>query len=357
LRDSYLELKNEIDAAVLRVLDGGWYILGAEVEAFEEEWASYCGVNHAVGVANGLDALVLALRALGVGTDDEVIVPSNTFVATWLAVSIVGARPIPVEPDTTTFNIDPKQIAAAITGRTRAIIPVHLYGQPADIDPILDLAKANGIPVIEDAAQAHGARYKGKRIGAHGDIVCWSFYPGKNLGALGDAGAITTDRPDLAEKVKLLRNYGSRQKYIHEMVGVNSRLDQVQAAVLRVKLRHLDEWTARRRAMAGAYEHELVDCGLTLPKVVDGGDHVWHLYVVKTDRRDLLMKQLASAGIGCQIHYPIPPHMQAAYSELGFKADDFPVATQLANEVFSLPMGAQTDLRCAAAIHNVLKRK
>ena len=250
---SYRELKPEIDAAVSRVLESGWYILGPEVEAFEAEWAAYCDAKHAVGLANGLDALTLALRALDIGPGDEVIVPSNTYIATWLAVSGVGATPVPVEPDEATHNIDPARIEAAITSRTRALLPVHLYGQPADMDPILDIAKRHGLRVIEDAAQAHGARYKGKRIGAHGDIVCWSFYPGKNLGALGDAGAITTNDTALAERVALLRNYGSRQKYVNEEAGVNSRLDPIQAAVLRVKLGVLDEWTERRRAVATAY--------------------------------------------------------------------------------------------------------
>ena len=250
---AYREIKPEIDAAMQRVLDSGWYILGPEVEAFEAEWAAYCGSAHAVGLANGLDALILALRALDVGPGDEVIVPSNTYIATWLAVSAVGARPVPVEPDPATHNIDPARIAAALTDRTTAILPVHLYGQPADLDPIMAIARAHGLAVVEDAAQAHGASYKGRRIGAHGDIVCWSFYPGKNLGALGDAGAITTDNPDLAERIRVLRNYGSRVKYVNEVQGANSRLDPLQAAVLRVKLGHLDAWTERRRALAAHY--------------------------------------------------------------------------------------------------------
>lgn len=355
LRDAYLELKADIDAAVLRVLDGGWYILGSEVDAFEQEWAEYCGARHAVTVADGLDALVLALRALGIGAGDEVIVPSHTFIATWLAVSAVGAHPVPVEPDPATFNIDPRLIAAAITEKTKAIIPVHLYGQPADLAPILELARARGVAVIEDAAQAHGARYQGKRIGAHGDIVCWSFYPGKNLGALGDGGAITTNRADLAEKIRLLRNYGSRTKYVHEVEGVNSRLDPIQAAVLRVKLRHLDEWNARRCALAQAYANALDGCGLTLPKAAVGVEPVWHLYVIQTEGREQLMQALSAAGIGSQIHYPIPPHMQEAYSGLGFAPDDFPVARRLADRVMSLPMGPQTDLRCVSAVRAVLE--
>src|SRR6056297_3919445 len=259
LRAAYLELKFDIDTATARVLDSGWYILGPEVEAFEAEWAAYCEARHAVGLANGLDALTLSLRALEIGPGDEVIVPSNTYIATCLAVAGVGATPVPVEPDPATHNIDPARIEAAITPQTRAILPVHLYGQPADMDPILGIARRHGLRVIEDAAQAHGARYKGKRIGAHGDIVCWSFYPGKNLGAMGDAGAITTDDPDLAERISLLRNYGSRQKYVNEEAGINSRLDPVQAAVLRVKLKVLDEWTERRRKLAAAYTEGLVE--------------------------------------------------------------------------------------------------
>lgn len=338
---SYRELKSEIDTAISRVLDSGWYILGPEVEAFEAEWAEYCEANHAVGLANGLDALILALRALAVGPGDEVIVPSNTYIATWLAVSAVGATPVPVEPDLSTHNINPDLISSAITSRTKVLLPVHLYGQPADMDPILELARKHNIAVIEDAAQAHGALYKNKRIGGHGDIVCWSFYPGKNLGALGDGGAITTNRADLADKVQVLRNYGSRVKYVNEVQGVNSRLDPIQAAVLRVKLKHLDEWTGRRQALAGAYSDGLKDSGLILPCTPDWADPVWHLYVVRSPERDALQKRLGEAGIGTLIHYPIPPHMQDAYKSLGMADTDFPLASQLADEVLSLPIGPQ----------------
>lgn len=339
LRAAYLELKPDIDAAVARVLESGWYVLGPELEAFEAEYAGYCGAAHCVGVANGLDALILALRALGVGPGDEVIVPSNTYIATWLAVSAVGATPVPVEPDPATYNIDPGRIEAAITPRTRVLLPVHLYGQPADMDPILELARAHDLRVVEDAAQAHGARYRGRRIGAHGELVCWSFYPGKNLGALGDGGAITTDRADLAEHVRLLRNYGSRAKYVNEVAGVNSRLDPVQAAVLRAKLAHLDAWNDRRRAVARRYADVLGDAGLILPHVPDWADPVWHLYVVRAAERGALQARLNEAGVSTLIHYPIPPHMQAAYAAAGFAADDLPLARQLADEVLSLPMG------------------
>ncbi|PHQ98800.1 MAG: erythromycin biosynthesis sensory transduction protein eryC1 [Marinosulfonomonas sp.] len=340
---AYRELKPEIDTAVARVLDSGWYILGPEVERFEAEWAEYCGASHAVGVANGLDALILALRALEVGAGDEVIVPSNTYIATWLAVSAVGAIPVPVEPDPATHNIDPAQISAAITPRTKVLLPVHLYGQPVDLDPILALARAHGLAVVEDAAQAHGARYKGRRIGAHGDIVCWSFYPGKNLGALGDGGAITTNRADLADKVRLLRNYGSRQKYLNEVQGMNSRLDPVQAAILRVKLAHLDDWTGRRREIAAAYRAGLAHTDLILPHVPDWAEPAWHLFVVRSAGRDALQARMTAAGIGTLIHYPIPPHMQQAYGEAAFLPDDFPIARQLAGEVLSLPIGPQFD--------------
>jgi dTDP-4-amino-4,6-dideoxygalactose transaminase len=339
LRAAYIELKEEIDSSIGRVLESGQYVLGPEVEAFEAEWADYCDASHAVGVANGLDALTLALRALDIGPGDEVIVPSNTYIATWLSVSAVGAQPVPVEPDPATCNIDPGLIEAAITPRCRAILPVHLYGQPADLDSILAIARRNDLRVVEDAAQAHGARYKRTRIGAHGDLVCWSFYPGKNLGALGDAGAVTTDDPGLAERVALLRNYGSREKYVNEEPGVNSRLDPVQAAVLRAKLEVLDEWTDRRRVIAAAYAAELADTDLILPQVPDWAEPVWHLYVVRTTTRDALQQRLAEAGIDTLIHYPIPPHMQRAYASLGLQPEALPVARRLANEILSLPIG------------------
>jgi dTDP-4-amino-4,6-dideoxygalactose transaminase len=351
----YRELKPEIDTALSRVLESGWYILGPEVEAFETEWAAYCDAKHAVGLANGLDALTLALRALDIGPGDEVIVPSNTYIATWLAVTGVGATPVPVEPDVATHNIDPAKIEAAITSRTRALLPVHLYGQPADMDPILDIASHHGLRVIEDAAQAHGARYKGKRIGEHGDIVCWSFYPGKNLGAFGDAGAITTDDTALAERVALLRNYGSRQKYVNEAAGVNSRLDPIQAAVLRVKLGVLDEWTERRRAVASAYTVGLAECGLIVPHVPDWADPAWHLYVVRTSDREALQDRMTEAGIGTLIHYPIPPHMQKAYTDMEIMPEALPKARDLASEVLSLPMGPQLSLDQVQIIVNALK--
>jgi dTDP-4-amino-4,6-dideoxygalactose transaminase len=335
----YGELKPEIDAAIGRVLKSGWYILGPEVDAFEAAWADWTGAAHAVGLANGLDALTLALRALDIGEGDEVIVPSNTYIASWLAVTAVGARPVAVEPDPATHNIDPERIEDAITPRTRAIMPVHLYGLPADMTAVLDVARRRGLAVVEDAAQAHGARYGGRRIGAHGDVVCWSFYPGKNLGAMGDGGAITTDDLKLADRVRVLRNYGSRVKYENLEIGVNSRLDPLQAAVLSAKLPKLEEWTERRRVVARAYLDGLRDTGLILPVEPAGSESAWHLFVVRTDRRDALQRALSEARIGTLIHYPIPPHRQQAYRSLAIAPDAFPIARELADQVLSLPIG------------------
>mgnify|MGYP005847252807 CR=1 FL=1 len=335
---AYRELEDEIDAATARVLASGWYIGGPEVEGFEAEWADYCGARHCVGVGNGLDALVLALRACDIGPGDGVIVPSNTYIATWLAISAVGATIQPVEPDSRTYNITPEAIEPAITPETRAILPVHLYGQAAEIDRIADLARARGLRLIEDAAQAHGARCRGRRIGAHGDAVCWSFYPGKNLGAMGDAGAVTTNNREIAEQIRLLGNYGSRKKYVNEAQGVNSRLDPLQAAILRVKLAHLDEWTARRRRIGAAYSENLYKTGLGLPAVPDWADPDWHLYVVRSPDRDRLQRELDAAGIGTLIHYPIPPYLQQAYAAYAFEPGDLPVASALAGSVLSLPM-------------------
>lgn len=339
LKAAYLELQPEIDAAIKRVLDSGWYVLGEEVDAFEREYATYCEAKRCVGVANGLDALHLALLALGVGAGDEVIVPSNTYIATWLAVSQCGATPIPVEPDEATYNIDPARIEAAITVRTKVILPVHLYGQPADMDPILAIARKHGLKVLEDGAQAHGARYKGKRLGTHGDVVAWSFYPGKNLGAYGDGGAITTNDAEIAERIRVLRNYGSRVKYVNDIRGFNSRLDPIQAAALRVKLKVLDTWNARRAEIASRYQAELKNTSLTLPFVPDWAESAWHLYVVQHPQRDALQKKLDEAGIGTLIHYPIPPHLQQAYASAGYVQGQFPIAEQMAKQLLSLPMG------------------
>jgi len=341
LKAPHVELQNEIAEAINRVVTSGWYILGPEVDAFENDFAAYCEASHCVGVANGLDALHLALRAMDVGPGDEVIVPSNTYIATWLAVSQCGATPVPVEPVEATFNIDPNLIEAAITSRTKVILPVHLYGQPADLDPILAIAKRHKLKVLEDGAQAHGAHYKGKRIGSHGDAVAWSFYPGKNLGALGDGGAVTTNDPELADRIKILRNYGSRVKYVNEVQGYNSRLDPIQAAVLRVKLKHLDDWNARRATIADRYNVALANTGLLLPAVPKWASPAWHLYVIRTKERERLQRHLTNADIGSLIHYPIPPHLQQAYADQGQHPGDFPLAEAMADEVLSLPMGPQ----------------
>ncbi|HEY1070155.1 MAG TPA: DegT/DnrJ/EryC1/StrS family aminotransferase [Thermomonas sp.] len=355
LKAPHVELRAEIDAALARVLDSGWYILGPEVDAFEAEFAAYCGARHCVGVANGLDALHLVLRAMDVGPGDEVVVPSNTYIATWLAVSQCGAIPVPVEPDPATHNIDPQRIEAAITPRTKVILPVHLYGQPADMDAILSIARRHGLRVLEDAAQAHGARYKGQRIGAHGDAVAWSFYPGKNLGALGDGGAITTNDDALADRLRVLRNYGSRVKYVNEVQGWNSRLDPLQAAVLRVKLAYLDEWNARRAAIAALYQRELAETGLVLPVVSAWAEPAWHLFVVRHPRRDDLQRGLGEAGIGTLIHYPLPPHRQQAYAGLGLADHAFPIASRLADEVLSLPMGPHLSVAQAEQVVAAVK--
>lgn len=415
LKPAYLELKDEFDAAYHRVMDSGWYLLGRELEEFEAEFAAFCGVKYCVGVGNGLDALHLILRAYGIGPGDEVIVPSNTYIATWLAVSYAGATPVPVEPDPRTYNIDPALIEAAITPRARAIMPVHLYGQPADMDPIMEIARRHGLKVIEDSAQAHGARYKGRRCGSLGDASGWSFYPGKNLGAFSDAGAVTTNDPELADRVRALRNYGSRKKYYHDYKGFNSRMDELQAAFLRVKLQHLDEWNTRRRRIANFYleafssicgdpgspglqppcpqaseateppNHRTTEPpnhrptepprGLVLPYVPDWAEPVWHLFVIRHPKRDLVQQKLTDAGIGTLIHYPVPPHLSKAYASdygsnevthaksssdgslLNHRSTEspnyrntespthrptaLPVAEELAHTVLSLPMGPQ----------------
>jgi dTDP-4-amino-4,6-dideoxygalactose transaminase len=328
--------ESAIREAIDRVLRSGFYILGEETTAFEREFADYCGVKHCVGVANGLDALHLILRGYGIGAGDEVIVPANTFIATWLAVSLVGARIVPVEPDDASWNIDPKRIEEAITPRTRAIMPVHLYGVPADLDAVRDIAQRHRLRVIEDAAQAHGARYRGLRAGSLGDAAGFSFYPGKNLGALGDGGAITTNDDELAERLRKLRNYGSSIKYQHDVAGVNSRLDEIQSAVLRVKLQHLDDDNARRAAVAERYREALADTPVELVRVPGEAQPVWHLFVVRTPRRDALREYLTSRGVGTQIHYPVPCHRQEAFADQPWP--ELPVTERLQSQILSLPM-------------------
>jgi dTDP-4-amino-4,6-dideoxygalactose transaminase len=341
LRPQYLELKDQFDAAYRRVAESGSFILGAEVQSFESEFAAYCGAAHCIGVGNGLDALHLIMRALDIGPGDEVLVPANTYIATWLAVSYAGATPVPIEPNERTYNIDPSRVEAAITKHTRAIIGVHLYGQPADMDPINEIASRYGLKVIEDAAQAHGARYKGKRVGALGDVAGFSFYPGKNLGAWGDAGAVVTNDDTLARRVRVLSNYGSQVKYYNERKGFNSRLDELQAAVLRIKLAKLDEWNERRKRIAKEYLQMLEgSCDLTLPYVPHWADPVWHLFVVRHPERNLLQEYLNQNGVRTLIHYPLPPHLQAAYAELGYERGHFPISEKMADEVLSLPISS-----------------
>jgi dTDP-4-amino-4,6-dideoxygalactose transaminase len=359
----FLDLKkiNLIDGAELhnafqKVLDSGWFILGREVEAFENEFAAYCGTKHAVGVANGLDAISLILRAYGIGEGDEVIVPSNTYIATWLAASHCGAKPVPVEPVEATYNLDPQRLESAITPKTKAIIAVHLYGQAADMDPIVEIAARHGIKVIEDAAQAHGALYKGRRVGSLGDAAAFSFYPGKNLGALGDAGGITTNDAEIAGQLKMLRNYGSKVKYHNDVIGYNSRLDELQAAFLRVKLPKLDDGNRKRSEIAKYYDQELskVD-GITLPHVPDWTSPVWHLYVIRHRNRDQLAQRLGQLDVGTVIHYPIAPHLQPCYQQLKFEKGDFSIAEAIHREVLSIPMGPTMTLEDAAVVVEAIR--
>lgn len=333
INDFYRE---DIRQAIGKVVESGWYILGSETEAFEREFADYCGVKHCIGVANGLEALYLILRGYGIGPGDEVIVPANTYIATWLAISDSGAKVVPVEPDERTYNLDPELIEAAITPRTKAILPVHLYGQPADIDPIAEIARRHDLLIIEDAAQAHGARYKGRPVGSLGDAAGFSFYPTKNLGALGDGGAVTTNDDRLAARLRKLRNYGSTVKYRHEIRGINSRLDEMQSAILRVKLRRLDADNDKRAAIAARYLDSLDDVPVLLPHVADGVRHVWHVFVIQTEDRDGLQAALAARGIGTLIHYPTPNHLQDAY-----RSDEWPplpVTERVQAKILSLPM-------------------
>lgn len=355
LKAPHKELRDELRDAFERVLDSGWYILGAEVNLFERKFAEYCQADHCVGVGNGLEALHLILCAYGIGDGDEVIVPSNTYIATWLAATYAGATPVPVEPDARTYNLDPMSIESAISPHTKAIIAVHLYGQPADMDAINEIARKHGIKVIEDAAQAHGALYKGRRVGSLGDAAGFSFYPGKNLGAIGDGGAVTTNDAVLAEKVRVLSNYGSRVKYHNEVKGFNSRLDELQAAFLRTKLAKLDEWNERRKSVADRYLKDLDKLGFALPYVAEWADPVWHLFVVRHLRRDQLQKELDVSGVGSMIHYPIPPHLQPAYAELNFKPGDFPIAEAIHREVLSLPIGPHLEDEQFRSVINAVK--
>jgi dTDP-4-amino-4,6-dideoxygalactose transaminase len=348
-------LRPQLDAAYRRVLDSGWVVLGPEVEAFEREFAAYNGAAHAVGVGNGLEAMILTLRAAGIGEGDEVIVPSHTYAATWIAVMSVGARPVPAEVDERTFNLDPAAAAAAVTERTRAILPVSLYGHPVEWTPLLQLAERHRLFLLEDAAQSHGAEYRGQRSGTWPHAAAFSFYPTKNMGAIGDGGAVVTNDAALAQRLRVLRNYGQERKYVHEVVGVNSRLDELQAAFLRVQLGRLDEGNAARRALAEVYTRALAAAqGVVAPCEADWARHVYHLYVIRSPDRDGLQARLKAQGIETLIHYPIACHLQPAFAGLGHRPGEFPIAEAIASEVLSLPLRpglANSDVqRVAAAV-------
>lgn len=332
------EIKEEVVEKFKEVYEKNWYIQGQEVELFEKEFAEYCGAKYCVGCGNGLDALFLILKAYGIGLGDEVIVPSNTYIATALAVSYTGAKPVFVEPELETYNIDPERIEEKITDRTKAIMAVHLYGKPAKMDKIKAIAKQHGLRLIEDAAQAHGAEYKGKKVGSLGNAAGFSFYPGKNLGALGDAGAVVTDDKSLADKVRALGNYGSDYKYHHIYQGHNSRLDELQAAFLRIKLRNLERWTVDRRNTAKLYEQQIKHSDIILPTESEGEKHVYHIFAIRSNRRDELETYLNEKGIGTNKHYPIPMHLQGAYKELGMKKGDLPLAEEISATQLSIPM-------------------
>lgn len=359
LKPTYLELREEMDATYQRVMNSGWYLLGEETAAFESEFATYVGTKHCITVGNGLDALRIALEAHGIGPGDEVIVPAHTFIATWLAVSQCGAVPVGVDVRNDTANIDVTQLENVLTSRTRAIIPVHLYGQPADMDPIAEFADKHGLVVIEDAAQAHGARYKGRMCGTLGHSAAFSFYPGKNLGAFSDGGAITTDDDAIARKARTLRNYGSEKRYHHDIAGINSRLDELQAAFLRIKLKHLDEWNHRRAAIARLYLTQLGSLvpQLALPHVPEWAEPAWHLFVVSHPLRDQLQRHMEEQGVQTIIHYPIPPHMSLAYQNSPRRS--FPIAEELCRNILSLPVGPHLSSdqakECAACVTNVVE--
>jgi len=331
-------VREDLVAAATAVIDSGWYILGNEVQAFEREFAEFCGVKHCIGVGNGLEALQITLRAMNVGPGDEVIVPSNTFIATWLAVTGVGATIVPVEPDPATHNLDPAALEQAITPRTKVIIPVHLYGHPADMDPINAVAQRHGLKVIEDAAQAHGALYRGRKAGSLGHAAGFSFYPGKNLGALGDGGAVTTDDDVLADQIRLIRNYGSKKKYEHLVQGCNSRLDELQAALLRVKLRSLEQGNAARREIVRQYIDQLANRGIEVVEPLPETVSSWHLFVVSAADRERLRAHLLDHGVETMIHYPVAPHLQPAYAGQHHDGKKFPIAERLQNRVLSLPL-------------------
>lgn len=331
-------LRAEIDAAIARNIDRCSFCLGPDVVQFEKDFAKFCGAEHCVGFNSGTSALHVALLLLGVGAGDEVVTTPMTFVATSWAISYAGAKPVYVDVDDTTFNLDPKQLEKAITPRTKAVVPVHLYGQPFDIDPIRDICRKHKLPLVEDSCQAHGAKYKGKVVGTFGDISCFSFYPGKNLGAFGEGGALVTNNAAFAARARSLREHGSTVRYYHDEVGFNYRMEGIQGAVLGIKLKHLDQWTRERQRVAKRYAELLKDTPLQLPREADFAESVWHLYVVRHPRRDDLKKHLEANGVGCALHYPVPLHLQKCYASLGHKAGDFPVAEKASNQCLSLPI-------------------
>jgi dTDP-4-amino-4,6-dideoxygalactose transaminase len=349
LQSQYREVKGEVDRVIASILERGAYVGGREVEDFERWFADYCGVTHALGVSSGTTALELALRALGIGPGDEVVTVSHTFITSVAAITATGATPVLIDVDPQTGNMDPARLAAAITPKTKAVMPVHLYGHPADLDAIAAIAKRHGVPVIEDAAQAHGARYRGRRVGSLGTVACFSFYPTKNLGAFGDGGLITTSDDEIAKQVRLLRDHGRISKYEHAIVGQTARLDTIQAGVLRVQADRLDAWNARRRQVASWYRHHLAHTPLTLPTESTDAEPVYHLYAVRTPRRDALRDHLTSRQIGVGVHYPIPVHLQPAYRHLRYSQGSLPVSEQFASEQLSLPMHPFLDE--AAVVH------
>jgi dTDP-4-amino-4,6-dideoxygalactose transaminase len=354
LKAQFASIRAEVDAAVKSVLDSGQFILGEEVAAFEREFAAFCGVRHCISVDSGISALEMPLRAWGVGPGSEVITVANTFIATVLAIRSVGATPVLVEADPLTYVLDPATVEAAITPRTRAIVPVHLYGQTVDMDPLIQLASRHNLFLLEDACQAHGARYKGRRAGALGTAAAFSFYPGKNLGAAGDGGAVTTDDPELAEQIHMLRNYGAKHKYHHEVIGFNHRLDSIQAAILRVKLKYLDDWNAGRRRVAAAYAEHLAELPIVLPQVATGNEPVWHLYVIRAADRNDLQRRLLDVGIDTGLHYPIPLHRQKACPE--FHGMHLPISEVIAAECLSLPMFAEMTAEQIDTVVKALRR-
>jgi dTDP-4-amino-4,6-dideoxygalactose transaminase len=353
LKTTHNAIQEEIQGAIFSTLNSGVYIGGDSVDEFEASYASYLNCKYCVGVGNGLDAIKLSLMALDIKEGDEVIVPSHTFIATWLAVSSLGAIPVAVEPDIDSYSIDVSKIESVISEKTKAIIPVHLYGQPADMEKIIKIAKNHDLYIVEDAAQAHGATYKDMKIGSHGDLVAWSFYPGKNLGAIGDAGAITTNNKDLAEKVRILGNYGSRKKYINEEKGINSRLDSIQAAVLNVKLKYLDLWNQQRRSIASAYLEEIHNDQLSLPSKICLTDSVWHIFPIRSERRDKIKKKLGNKGIETLIHYPTPPHKQEIYSK-DYSNYNLKISEKISNQLLSLPIGPHMSIQDIESVINAV---